>query len=93
MEPIIQATYEEDIFAVREQLAAGVDINYTDHTGWTPLMYACCSENPMFVRQLIKLGADPWIQSPNGGTAASIAERNGCHDVAKLLLATWDDYH
>lgn len=72
-----------------ELIAAGADINATNHQGVTPLMvHAQAHRNDIFV-QLLEAGADTALRDAQGKTAADYARRNAwCGDYNYARLAT-----
>ena len=52
-------------------LEAGADINTTNASGWTPLMYVATYLNPDYTRRCLAMGADATFRTPYGETALS----------------------
>ena len=50
---------------------AGADINTTNASGWTPLMYVATYMNPDYTRRCLAMGADATFRTPYGETALS----------------------
>ncbi len=75
--------YEVIVFTL---LNAGADPNVrTNPLGFTPLMYACYVDSPLAVGRLVAAGADINAVSSSGETAASIATKNGNHQIVEFL--------
>jgi ankyrin repeat protein len=66
-------------------LAAGADVNATQHGGFTPLHGAAQHGDVEMVELFLSAGADPTIRVPDGGTPADLAEAADHHDVASRL--------
>jgi adenosylhomocysteine nucleosidase len=66
-------------------LAAGADVDATQHGGYTPLHEAAQHGDDEMVELFLSAGADPTIRVSDGGTPADIAEAAGHHDVATRL--------
>jgi len=88
----IQYRENGDIQRVRELLDSGVDPNFQNRLGTTPLMMASAWGYTEIVRLLLKKGADPNIQSRNmvlydfGDTALMYATLEGETETVRLLL-------
>ena len=63
---IHDAANSGDIEAVKEFLAAGVDVNAKDGNGWTPLIPAAANGRKEVVELLIASGADVNVKSAFG---------------------------
>jgi hypothetical protein len=83
--PLVIASYNGQIEAVRFLLEEGADIDQRDHAGNTALMGAAFKGDLEIVQVLIENGADPRLANPQGLTAKSFAEMFGRVDVAKFL--------
>ena len=55
---IHNATYDGNIEAVKQHLAAGTDVNVKDVSGWPPLHYAARDGHKEIAELLIEKGAD-----------------------------------
>jgi ankyrin repeat protein len=66
-------------------LAAGADVNATQHGGYTPLHEAAQHGDIELVELFLSAGADPTIRQDNGETAAETAEAAGHADVANRI--------
>lgn len=87
----------EDLDEIRYAVAAGADVNCCAHRGsGTPLMTAAFSGNVEALKLLLELGADPNIQSTQGGGtalhwAAQVCDSAKSREVAKILLGKGAD--
>jgi ankyrin repeat protein len=66
-------------------LAAGADVNATQHGGFTPLHEAAQHGDVEMVELFLSAGADPTVRVADGGTPADLAEAADHHDVASRL--------
>jgi ankyrin repeat protein len=66
-------------------LAAGSDVDATQHGGFTPLHEAAQHGDVELVELFLSAGADPTITVADGGAPADLAEAAGHHDVAVRL--------
>jgi TonB family protein len=66
---------------VKELIASGADLEETDASGWSALMYAAGSSNSTALQLLLKAGADPNQRSLRGDTAL----------MASCASGSWDD--
>lgn len=68
-------------------LCSGVNLNATNASGKTPIMYAVNVKNPMsFVPKLFKHGADVNIPGPYKETVLHIAVRKQNYELVKYLI-------
>jgi ankyrin repeat protein len=79
-----------DIEAVKQHLAAGVDVNAKDDDGGTPMYWAAVNGRKEIVELLIAKGADVNAKSKRG-TPLHFAAKGGHREVAKLLIAKGAD--
>ena len=66
-------------------VAAGADVNATQHGGYTPLHEAAQHGDVEMVELFLSAGADPTIAVSDGGTPADLADAAGHGDVARRL--------
>jgi uncharacterized protein len=69
----------------RALIAAGADVNATQHGGWTPLHAAALHGNLPLVRILLEAGAKPGAKNDTGQTAAGLAKTKSHKEVMALL--------
>jgi ankyrin repeat protein len=89
---IQQAADTGNIEAVKQHLAAGVDVNASNFAGWTPLHRAANKGHTEIIQLLIANGAD--VNAKHDAfetTPLHDAARNGHKEVAELLIATSAD--
>jgi ankyrin repeat protein len=84
-QPLHAAAAGRHIEICRLLLAAGADVNATQHGGFTPLHEAAQHGDVEMVELFVSAGADPTIAVEDGGRPADIAEKAGHHDVATRL--------
>jgi Ankyrin repeats (many copies)/2OG-Fe(II) oxygenase superfamily len=73
------------IHFVRGCLVAGVNVNWTNEYGQTPLYLAAWRGNSQMVDLLLHYGADPWISANGGSTVHSICAWHGHSQCVALL--------
>lgn len=76
----------EEIF--KRLIKSGVRINAVDKNGWTALMHAANSpfyENPDFIQQLLRYGANTIMKNNVGDTALAIATKRDFKKTMHLL--------
>ncbi|KAK0642194.1 ankyrin repeat-containing domain protein, partial [Cercophora newfieldiana] len=66
-------------------IARGVDINFRDARGQTPLLLACEKGQIAIAEMLISHGADSSAKDSQGQTALALAQKAGNSSVVKLL--------
>ena len=71
---IHKAAYQGNIDAVRQQIAAGTDVNTQDDSGWTPLHWAASKVHNKTAKMLIKAGADVNVVNKDGLSPLDYAE-------------------
>jgi ankyrin repeat protein len=69
----------------RALIAAGADVNATQHGGWTPLHAAALHGNLPLVRLLLEAGAIANAKNDTGQTPAALAKTKNHKDVIALL--------
>lgn len=77
---------DEEVF--KRLIKSGVQVNAVNTNGWTALMHAVDSspyENPNFVRQLLRFGADTTMKNNEGDTALDIATKKSYRETMHLL--------
>jgi len=84
---IHQPAKEGDIEAVKQHLAAGVDVNAKNDWGETPLHYAAYWGHKEIAELLITKGADVNAKNRGGYTPLHSAAYYGQKEVAELLIA------
>jgi adenosylhomocysteine nucleosidase len=84
-QPLHAAAAGRHIEICRLLLAAGADVNATQHGGYTPLHEAAQHGDVEMVELFLSAGADPTIAVADGGTPVELAEAAGHHDVATRL--------
>ena len=86
-EKLFTAVDDNDVAALDEVLAKGVDVNGKDSEGYTALMKAALAGHPDIVRALIKAGADVEAKTTaSGATALMIAAEEGQTEAVQALL-------
>ena len=80
-----------DIKAVKQHLAAGVDVNLKDKIRGTPLHYAAAYGHKDIVKLLIAAGADVNLEDQVGKTSMHYAAVNGRKVIVQLLFANNSD--
>jgi len=84
---LFEAIRREEAETLKAVLAAQVlDIDAPDIKGFTPLMRAAMQNKEELVRILIAAGASKTATTPNGNTAADLAQKRGHTAIAQLLL-------
>ena len=71
---IHKAAYQGNIDAVRQQIAAGTDVNTQDDSGWTPLHWAASKVHNKVAKLLIEEGADVNVVNKDGLAPLDYAE-------------------
>ncbi len=69
----------------RALVAAGADVNATQHGGWTPLHAAALHGNLPLVRLLLEAGAKAGAKNDTGQTPADLAKTKNHKEVITLL--------
>ena len=83
-QPLHAAAAGRHLEVCRLLLAAGADVNATQHGGYTPLHEAAQHGDIEMVELFLSAGADPTAQVPEG-TPADMADAAGHPDVARRL--------
>jgi ankyrin repeat protein len=84
-QPLHAAAAGRHVEVCRLLLAAGADVNATQHGDYTPLHEAAQHGDDEMVELFMSAGADPTMSVSDGGTPAHLAEAAGHHDVANRL--------
>lgn len=71
-------------------LAAGADVNATQHGGYAPLHEVAASGDVELVELFLSAGADPGALNEGGRTPADVAEAAGHVDIARRLREVAD---
>ena len=82
---IHQAAKDGNIKAVKQHLAAGVDVNAWDDSGWTPLHYVAHTGHKEVAELPIANGADVNVKSKFGETPLDLAIGHKHPETADLL--------
>lgn len=75
------------IETIRALLAAGADVNATQHGGYTPLLQAAAAGKKELVLLLLEHGARADCRCDQGKSAADYARERGHADLVELLTA------
>jgi ankyrin repeat protein len=84
-QPLHAAAAGRHIEVCRVLLAAGADVNATQHGGYTPLHEAAQHGDAEMSELFLSAGADPALTTDAGETAAATAEAAGHRDLADRL--------
>jgi hypothetical protein len=79
--PMMLAAARNEMDKLKVLIDAGVNVNETDASGWSVLMYAARSSSSFPVQMLLKAGANPNQSSPHGDTPLMVS----------CLDRSWDD--
>ncbi|MGN6570833.1 MAG: ankyrin repeat domain-containing protein [Pseudolabrys sp.] len=66
-------------------LNSGIDVNFRDDVGWSPLFHAVAAGDPMMVGTLLKRGADPSVIDNSGWTPRGHARLDANKEICQLL--------
>ena len=86
---LLNAVYKNDFVEVKRLVESGTDINEKGILGYTPLLFACASENLRMVQYLIKHGADMNAQTNSGFGVIHKASMNKNPIILKYLLENY----
>ena len=86
-----KACKKGDIEAVKQHLAAGVDVNAKDGAWRTPLHQAAYKGHRGIVELLIAAGADVNAEDKRGGTPLHYAADYGRKEIIELLIVAGAD--
>lgn len=84
-QPLHAAAAGRHLEVCRVLLAAGADVNATQHGGYTPLHEAAQHGDVEMVELFLSAGADPTAAVAEGAVPADLAEAAGHVDVARRL--------
>jgi ankyrin repeat protein len=82
---LISAIKKGDYQAFTSVLGNGVDINYSDEIGWTPLFYAVAEGDLRMSYDLLRRGASIEHKDYSGWSVLGHATLDGNDDICKLL--------
>ncbi|KAL2833986.1 ankyrin repeat-containing domain protein [Aspergillus pseudoustus] len=85
-EGLSQAIVDQDLGAVRQWVAKGVDVNRRDHTGRTPLHLAAMASTPEILQYLIDNGARITWRLADGRSALHLAAARGNVEMIRSLM-------
>src|SRR5205085_870314 len=87
-DPLVLAAYKEDLDAVKQLVDVSLDINRSDETGSSALMYAASSNSPAVITELLDNGAKVDFKDQESKTALMFAAADGENGPvnAKLLI-------
>ena len=88
---LFDAAYAGNTELVRRIVAEGVDVNWRNAGGWTPLMIAAAERHLDTVIVLVDAKADPNQRNAYGRTALMFASRYGQVRIVERLLAAGAD--
>jgi len=91
LQQMLSKIVENDIDALNSLIQSGVDVNYRDKNGITPLMLASGHGLVEVVKFLIKNGADVNSVSARGGTPLILAAGRGHGEIVVLLIKNGAD--
>lgn len=91
MTPLMRAAYMGPPALVKELLAAGAQVDATNHDQSQPLWLACVGDDPEIVAMIIAAGADLNHANVNGSTALMYAASAGKIKALTQMLAAGAD--
>ncbi len=83
--PLHAAVAGRQFQTVKLLLENGIEVNATQHGGWTALQGAANNGDARLIELLLANGADPDAVSENGSTALSLATAGNHTDAIELL--------
>lgn len=92
--PLMQALYNDDMEAVRMELANGANVNQSyNASGWTPFMWACKEfYETSRIKLFLEAGGDVYSRNKDGETPFMIAaKRRSSPDTLAFLLDAGSD--
>ena len=84
-ESLINAIKEGDVIKVRNLVKKGVNVNYKNEEGFTPLMYSAVTGIASITEVLLEAGSNIEETNNRGLTALALALFNGSYDVYDIL--------
>jgi TonB family protein len=78
--PMMLAAARKEVDKLKALIDTGGNVNETDASGWSVLMYAARSSSSFPVQMLLKAGADPNQSSPHGDTPLMVSCLDGLWD-------------
>ena len=82
------AIYRHNLSALQMLVMAGIDLEFKDRTGYTPLLSSCIIGTDRISQYLIEAGADVNATNKRGGTALEFAiDCMGLKTIEMLLKA------
>jgi ankyrin repeat protein len=91
-DPVVDATRQGDLEALRVLIEQGADVNQAEGDGMTALHWAAMRNDPDAAELLIEAGAALEAGTRIGGhTPLHVASRSGSASVSRLLLASGTD--
>lgn len=84
-EKLINAIREGNAIQVRKLIKLGVNVNYKNYLGFTPLMYSAVTGIGHITKMLLNAGCETEITNNRGLTALEIALFNGSYEVFDIL--------
>lgn len=78
--PLMKAAASADMAAMKLLIKPGVDVDATDSSGWTALIYATTNSSSEPVKLLLKAGANPNYKSLLGHTPLMASAMSGTFD-------------
>ena len=75
--PLMLAAARNDMDKLKALIGTGSDVNQTDASGWSVLMYATVGSSSAPVGMLLMAGANPNQSSPHGDTALMVSAVQG----------------
>ncbi len=91
---LLVAVVKQDIARVLSCIELGADVNYSDLTGSSPLVFAVKSENMEIIQILLKNGANPMQENDVIGGGKTCAVWTARYNLKNERLATFlEDYY